>query len=622
MALQIEVAHEALIQNWRRLGDWLNQDREYLLWRQTLRPAVDLWKENKNDRDTLLRGTLLQTASDWESKRSKDLGPDEKDYIAESRKLEALLQREKIRRQRWNLAWYSAVTFLIIASFGAWWISSRSTEKTIITASGYLGQASLYEQRGDYNSAIDAYNKALKLSPELPFAYLGRAKVYYRLGGEANYRSAIADYTDFLNRMHDAIPAHDLALAYDGRGLAYLELNDFDNARKDFHTAIAFDQHSAQPLYDLGLASVRQGKPDEAIKWYTQSITTNADFYEAYLGRGKAFFTRYKASNRAEDLESALDDFNQARFLKSDAAEPYLNIGLVYNERGDSKKAIESYEQARIHNPNYGEAYDALGQAYVQMRQLEKAITYFLDAAQRGYIRAYYNLGIAYKDKGEVENAIKSLQTFIDNVPANGEAFLPLGEAYALKGDQKTAIQNYSKSLELKPEQSDAYFGRGESYFKTGDKEKAKTDFLTFLKSTATKSPTAQPRLYQARQYLEQLGFEPPIDFVQIHLHFDKSIDEAFLEKVRTALREKRFNRINSIPAEKDLASIRYFQPPFKTHAQDVRDIVKGVYAPNETPNFKFDKFPDPVKKDAYGWIEVWLPASRPTVSTPTMLKP
>lgn len=607
MALQIEVAHEALIQNWRRLGDWLNQDREYLLWRQTLRAGVDLWKENKHDRDTLLRGSLLQTASDWERKRSNDLGPDERDYIEASRNL---VQRERLRNFVW---WGATVALLGLTIVGFWYLSSRSTKKTT-TAIGYLQQANSYEQRGDYNSAINAYNQALKLSPELPFAYLGRAKVYYLLGGEQNFRKALDDYSGFINRARDPISEHDLAIAYDGRGQAYLQLNDLDNARKDFTTAVEKDPHSAQALYDLGLLFTHQDKTDEAIKWYSQSITNAPDFYDAYLARGKAYLTRYKASKREEDLKSALDDLNQAQFNRHDAAEPYLNIGLVYNEQGDSKKAIEFYEQALRHNGNYAEAYDALGQAYVQTRQFEKAITFFNDATRRGYIRAYYNLGMAYFGNTEFQNAIESLQTFINSAPDNGEAFLPLGEAYAAIGDQEAAIQNYSNSLELKPDRIDAYFGRGEAYFKTGDKDRAKNDFLAFLKS----APTNQPSIYQARQRLEQLDFQPPIDFVQIHLHYNQSIDEAFLEKVKGALREKRFNRINSISAEADLASVRFFQKPFKTHAQDIRDIVKGVYGSTDTPNFQFDKFPDPMKKDAYGWIEVWLPASHPAAPAPS----
>ena len=39
----VEVAHEALIQNWKRLRDWLDEDREFLLWHQRLRGAVAEW---------------------------------------------------------------------------------------------------------------------------------------------------------------------------------------------------------------------------------------------------------------------------------------------------------------------------------------------------------------------------------------------------------------------------------------------------------------------------------------------------------------------------------------------------------------------------------------------------
>lgn len=616
MGLQIEVAHEALIQNWQRLDEWLDEDREYLLWRQSLRPAVTLWKAHRNDPDTLLRGTLLQTASDWERKRSDDLGPDERAYIAESRNLESLFQQAKTRRRRWNITGFGTVTLLVIACLAFWWMASQSKKNTF-TATSYLGQASLHEQRADYPAAIDAYTKALNLSPNLPSAYLGRARVYYLQGGAVNYRNALADYSEFIKLVQDSIPAHDLAVAYEGRGQAYFQVNELENARNDFTTAIELAPKFAQASFDLASLLTHEGQLDEAIKRYTQSIDSDGGFYSAYLGRGKAFFTRGKTSNKPEDLNSAYEDFKTAQLLKANAAEPYFRIGLIHYERQDFKKAIDSYEKALTHDSRYGEASNALGQAYVQTRQLENAIRSFKEAAAGGYTRAYYSLGIAYKDKGDSEEAIKSLRMFIDNSPGNVEGFLPLGEAYALKGDQEAAIWNYSKSIELKPEQSEAYFGRGESYFKTGDKAKAISDFLTFLKS-----PTTESQIYQARQYLEQLDFEPPIDSVEIHLHYNKTIDEQFLDKIKTALKEKRFNNITPRPAEGDLASIRFFQKPFKTHAKNIRDIVKGVYASNNAAqNFPFNKFPDPKNKDAYGWIEIWLPA-RPAMSTPALPKP
>ena len=43
----VEVAHEALISNWSTLRAWVNEDREFLLWRDRLGPLVAEWSEPK-----------------------------------------------------------------------------------------------------------------------------------------------------------------------------------------------------------------------------------------------------------------------------------------------------------------------------------------------------------------------------------------------------------------------------------------------------------------------------------------------------------------------------------------------------------------------------------------------
>ena len=40
----VEVAHEALISNWSTLRAWVNEDREFLLWRDRLGPLLAEWK--------------------------------------------------------------------------------------------------------------------------------------------------------------------------------------------------------------------------------------------------------------------------------------------------------------------------------------------------------------------------------------------------------------------------------------------------------------------------------------------------------------------------------------------------------------------------------------------------
>ena len=60
----VEISHEALILNWGRLTGWLNQDREFLLWRQRLRQSRQEWEEKRQDEGALLRGRA------WPRRRS------------------------------------------------------------------------------------------------------------------------------------------------------------------------------------------------------------------------------------------------------------------------------------------------------------------------------------------------------------------------------------------------------------------------------------------------------------------------------------------------------------------------------------------------------------------------
>ena len=58
----VEVAHEALIREWRRLKDWLNEDRGFYLWRQRLDQAIKDHDEHGGHIDYLLHGAALKEA--------------------------------------------------------------------------------------------------------------------------------------------------------------------------------------------------------------------------------------------------------------------------------------------------------------------------------------------------------------------------------------------------------------------------------------------------------------------------------------------------------------------------------------------------------------------------------
>lgn len=92
----IEVAHEALIRNWQALQQWLNGDREFLLWRQRLRALVSNWLTSQQDEGALLRGALLSEANGWLQTRPRDLSEPEHAFVVASQQL---AQREEAKRE-------------------------------------------------------------------------------------------------------------------------------------------------------------------------------------------------------------------------------------------------------------------------------------------------------------------------------------------------------------------------------------------------------------------------------------------------------------------------------------------------------------------------------------------
>jgi hypothetical protein len=60
----LEVAHEALIRDWPQFQQWLNEDRDFLLWRERLRSARDEWQRSQAP-EALLDGQRLLDARRW-----------------------------------------------------------------------------------------------------------------------------------------------------------------------------------------------------------------------------------------------------------------------------------------------------------------------------------------------------------------------------------------------------------------------------------------------------------------------------------------------------------------------------------------------------------------------------
>jgi tetratricopeptide (TPR) repeat protein len=114
---------------------------------------------------------------------------------------------------------------------------------------------------------------------------------------------------------------------------------------------------------------------------------------------------------------------------------------------------------------------------------------------------AYYNLGLAYQKKGEVDRAIADYNKAIKLDPKYAGAYLNRGAAYYRKGEVDRAIADYNKAIKLDPNDANAYNNRGAAYQKKGDKDQAIADFRKALE--------IDPSHQNAKKGLKLLGVTP-----------------------------------------------------------------------------------------------------------------
>jgi hypothetical protein len=135
----VEVAHEALLRNWPLLKDWLDDNREFLLWRQRFQAALTEYEVSR----TLLRDAPLVVAERWRG--STAAGSEERKLIDLS------LAR---RRQRVLRSCLLAGAATVVAGFtGTIWLQLHMTR--LAQARQYFANAGLFVKANPMGSLLN-----------------------------------------------------------------------------------------------------------------------------------------------------------------------------------------------------------------------------------------------------------------------------------------------------------------------------------------------------------------------------------------------------------------------------------------------------------------------------------
>jgi hypothetical protein len=99
----VTVAHEALIQHWPRLCDWVSENRTALQTQRHISTGTKEWLNGKEDDSFLFTGNRLIEVSSWFNKYVNRLSPQEKDFVQRSITLRNQKAQKKKARQELEL---------------------------------------------------------------------------------------------------------------------------------------------------------------------------------------------------------------------------------------------------------------------------------------------------------------------------------------------------------------------------------------------------------------------------------------------------------------------------------------------------------------------------------------
>ena len=307
----------------------------------------------------------------------------------------------------------------------------------------YVAEAEQYASEGKYSLALQAYDRAIKSSPQDPTNYIAASKLNLYAG---DYEAAIdnasnAVLLDQNNSMASAIQgfasgmqgnylegesALNRAIELDpsnAAAYAYLSimlsnkiligdevLGDLDKAIEASRTAESIAANSLESLWARGTVLEITGNYNEAITELEQAVAINTNIADLHitLGRNYRFL---------EEYDLAVEEFTRANALNPSDSFPDTLISRTYASIGEFGRAIQYAEQAVADEPDDPYLYGNLGVMYKQNFQFNEAILMLKLAVEGGLtpegvvvqglplspgrvVEYYYNYGLALMELG------------------------------------------------------------------------------------------------------------------------------------------------------------------------------------------------------------------------------
>jgi tetratricopeptide (TPR) repeat protein len=215
-------------------------------------------------------------------------------------------------------------------------------------ADAHFNKAIALKQLTRLEEAVESYDRAIAIDPELVEAWCNRGNTLRELGRAVE---ALASF-DAAIRLRP-----DFALAHHNKASALHDLRRWDEAFESYERAIALEPDFVEARENLALAhnnkgsALRdQGRWNEALECYERAIALKPGFAQAHLNRANTL----RLLGRPDE---ALPSCDRAIAFGPDLADSYVARGNALKDLMRLPEALESYDRAIALNPDCADAY-------------------------------------------------------------------------------------------------------------------------------------------------------------------------------------------------------------------------------------------------------------------------
>uniref|UniRef100_A0A0E0CC33 protein O-GlcNAc transferase n=1 Tax=Oryza meridionalis TaxID=40149 RepID=A0A0E0CC33_9ORYZ len=191
-----------------------------------------------------------------------------------------------------------------------------------------------------------------------------------------------------------------------------------------------------------------------------------------------------RQSYRAGDYKAALEHCNAVYRANPRLLANLLLLGAVYYQLREFDMCIAKNEEAVAIQPNCPECFNSIANAWREKGDVDNAIQFYVHAIQLRptFADAWTNLANAYTRKGNLSQAAECCHQALALNPHLADAYCNLGDVLKAQGLYREAYSHYLDALNIKPTFANAWNNIAGLLMQWGDFNKAAVYYKEAIK--------------------------------------------------------------------------------------------------------------------------------------------